>query len=114
MLIEIHGVADSIVIYLHILQERLTCIRDGFQEGALQTAGKDSCSICTDSQTCYNVVQSNLSDSGLGGHLCGGSWGTRYVGICKAGAIILPHITNVLIYDPNCEHITCVYSAVLA
>jgi hypothetical protein len=72
-LIEIHGVADSIAIYLHILQERLTCIPDGFQEGALQTTGKDSRSICTDCQTCCNVVQPNLSDSGLGGHLCAGS-----------------------------------------
>jgi hypothetical protein len=60
--------ADSIAIYLYIFQERETCIRDGLQEGALQTAGKDSGSICSDGQTCCNVVQLNLSVSGLGGH----------------------------------------------
>jgi hypothetical protein len=60
--------ADSLTLYLHIFQERLSCVWDGLQQGALQTAGKDSYSICTDTQTCCNVVQLNLSDGGLGGH----------------------------------------------
>jgi hypothetical protein len=70
-------VADSMVIYLHIFQERLSCIRNCFQAGAPEAAGKDSHGICTGYQTCYNVVQPNLSGSGLGGHLCGGSWCVR-------------------------------------
>jgi hypothetical protein len=67
-------VADSRVIYLHIFQERLSCIGNGLQEGALQTTNKDYQSICSDSQTCCNVVESNLSDSGLWGHFVVDHW----------------------------------------
>jgi hypothetical protein len=55
-------------MYLYIFQQRLCCVRYGCQEGALQAAGKDFQSIRSDGQTCCKVVQSNLSDSGLGGH----------------------------------------------
>jgi hypothetical protein len=68
---------DSMVIYLHIFQQRLSCIGDSLQERALQTTNKDIQSICSHSQTCCNVVESNLSDSGLWGHFWGGSWGLR-------------------------------------
>jgi hypothetical protein len=70
-------VADPMVVYLHIFQERLSCIGNGLHEGALQSTNKDFQSICSNSQTCCNVVESNLSDSGLWGHLCGGSQGLR-------------------------------------
>src|SRR5258708_3121015 len=63
------AVADSVVMYLYIFQQRMSCVGDSFQEGALQVAGKDFQSICSDGQTCCNVVESNLSDSELGGHL---------------------------------------------
>jgi hypothetical protein len=66
-------VADSAVTYLHFFRQRLSCARDGCQEGALQAAGKDLQSICSDIQTHCNVAESNLSDSGFGGHLGGGS-----------------------------------------
>ncbi|KAJ7936063.1 hypothetical protein B0H13DRAFT_1853763 [Mycena leptocephala] len=56
----------------YIQQLRLNCVRDGCQ-GALQAAGKNFQSICSDGQTCCNVVESNLSDSGLGRHLGDGS-----------------------------------------
>jgi hypothetical protein len=61
-------VADSVVTCLYIFQQRLSCVRDGRQEGALQGTGRDFQSICSDGQTFCNVVESNLSDSGLGGH----------------------------------------------
>jgi hypothetical protein len=58
-------VTDSMVIYLHIFQERLSCHGNGLQGGALQITNKDFQSVCSNSQTCCNVVESNLSDSGL-------------------------------------------------
>jgi hypothetical protein len=66
-------VAEEVRIYLHIFQQRLGCIRNGRQEGALQTAGKGFQSTYSESQTCCNIIQLNLGDSGLGGHLgrCG-------------------------------------------
>jgi hypothetical protein len=73
-------VADSVVTYLYIFQQRLSCVRDGRQERALQAASQDFQSICSDGQTCCNVVESNLSDSGLEGHLGGGSRVLRHIG----------------------------------
>lgn len=61
-------VADPKIIYLYIFQERLSCIGNSLQEGAVQTTNKDFQSICSNSQTFCNVVESNLSDSGLWGH----------------------------------------------
>ncbi len=61
--------ADSLTMYLDIFQERLGCISHGHQEGAIQTTGKCFQSTYSEIQTCCNVAQSNLSDSGLEGHL---------------------------------------------
>jgi hypothetical protein len=65
-------------VYLHIFQERLSGVGNGLEEGSLEATGKDSHSISGDSQTCYNVVQPNLSDTELGGHLGRESLGSRY------------------------------------
>jgi hypothetical protein len=59
----------TVEIYLHMLQKRLSGVANGFQERGLKGSGKDFQSIRSDSQTCYNVVQANLSESGVGGHL---------------------------------------------
>ena len=72
--------ADLLAMYLHIFQDRLGCISHGCQEGALQTAGKGFQSAYSEIQTCCNVVQSNLSDIGLGGHLGGGSRVWKHTG----------------------------------
>jgi hypothetical protein len=64
--------ADPAEIYLHIVQEGPSRVRNGCQEGGIEATGKDSESICCDGQTCGNVIQSNLSDCGFGGHLGGG------------------------------------------
>jgi hypothetical protein len=73
-------VAESRVIY-HIFQEGLSCIGNSLQEGALQTSNKDFQSIYSNSQTCCNVVESNLSESGLWGHFVVDRWDLKYVTI---------------------------------
>jgi hypothetical protein len=67
-------VTDLVEIHLDMFQERLSCIRNGLQERGLEATGKSMQSICSNSQTCCNVVQSDLSGTGLGGHLGGESW----------------------------------------
>jgi hypothetical protein len=62
---------------LHIFQERLSGVGNSLKEGSLEATGKDMHSISGDSQTCHNVVQTNLSDTELGGHLGGESLCSR-------------------------------------
>jgi hypothetical protein len=105
-------VADWIGIYLYFFQERLNCIGNGLQEGALQTVAKDSCSICTDSQTCYNVVQSNLSDSGSRGHFMrcvrrGGIYPVHMGLSLLLATVHLPHWRCVS--GVELDHIKCYY-----
>jgi hypothetical protein len=69
--------AVIVEIYLHMFQKRLSGVGNGFHKGGSQGSGKDFHSICSESQTCYNVVQSNLSESGVGRHLGGESSGFR-------------------------------------
>jgi hypothetical protein len=64
-------------IYLYIFQERLSSVRNGLQEGSIEATGKEFGSISGESQTCCNVVQTNLSGADLGGHLGGESLGSR-------------------------------------
>jgi hypothetical protein len=67
-------VVDSVEIHLHMFQERLSCVGHGLQERALKATGKNMQSICSDIHTCCNIVQLDLSDTGLGGHLGGETW----------------------------------------
>jgi hypothetical protein len=99
--------ADSLAMYLHIFQDRLGCISHGCQEGALQTAGKGFQSTYSEIQTCCNVFQSNLSDSGLGGHLGGRSRleNTGFLSCVPLGNSP-PHWVLV-IGIPHIAHISC-------
>ncbi len=72
-------VADSMVICLQIFQESPSCIGNALHEGSLQTINTEFRSICSNRQTRSYDIESNLSDSGLSGHFCGGSWGLRDV-----------------------------------
>jgi hypothetical protein len=67
-------VKDSVEIHLHMFQERLSSVGNGLQERGLEATGENMESICNNSQTCCNVVQLDLSNTGLGGHLGGESW----------------------------------------
>jgi hypothetical protein len=64
-------------IYLYVFQERLSGVRNGLQEGSIEATGKQFDSISGERQTCHNVVQTNLSDIELGGHLGGESLCSR-------------------------------------
>jgi hypothetical protein len=66
--------ADSVETHLHMFQERLSSVGNGLQERGLEATGENMESICSNSQTCCNVVQSDLSNTGLGGHFGGESW----------------------------------------
>jgi hypothetical protein len=98
-------VADSVVTCLYIFQQRLSCVRDGRQEGALQAACKDFQSICSDGQTCCNVVESNLSDSELGRHL---GIGSRVLGDIEfLSCVSLGIYPSMVINIPHIMHISC-------
>lgn len=56
-------------LYLNMIQKGLCCVQDGLKERGIKVGSKQLQGIDSHHQTCCNIVQSDLTGSGLRRHL---------------------------------------------